>query len=404
MKTVKVVRLLIVDDEPEMRDVMSELARETGADVLTCAHGGEARTALERETFSAVITDLHMPVLSGLELLAWAREQGLTIPFVIVTGLGKKEDAITALRLGATEFLEKPFDKKAFLHALKLCETKLCETKLQGPVPAPSGAHGLSASALRESKLSTLASVTGSVVHEINNPLSVIMGKAERIRSLSGRPTLDCQAIADAAGKIEDTSMRIGHLVKGLRGLARDEAQDPIETLALAPIVADAIEMCRDRFNRSAVEILVDPIPESMQIKARPYQLTEVFLNLLLNAQEAAGESHTGESATRQVRLSSRTDGDWICIQISDTGPGISVENRARLFQPYFTTHDERKASGLGLAASRQLAVLLGGELLYVEKSQGACFELRMKKASAVEVRGRGLGSSTQPSRIQPRA
>ena len=104
-------RILIVDDEPSIRKVVSaHLARE-GYDVQTAQDGGEAILALKSELFHAVVTDLQMPGIGGLELLAWCREHQPGLPVVIITAYGTVGSAVEAIKLGAHDYVTKPFDR-----------------------------------------------------------------------------------------------------------------------------------------------------------------------------------------------------------------------------------------------------------------------------------------------------
>ncbi|MCP4804677.1 MAG: sigma-54-dependent Fis family transcriptional regulator [Proteobacteria bacterium] len=104
-------RILIVDDEPSIRKVVSaHLARE-GYDVVAAQDGGEAIEALSEQLFHAVVTDLQMPGIGGLELLAWCRENQPGLPVVIITAYGTVGSAVEAIKLGAHDYVTKPFDR-----------------------------------------------------------------------------------------------------------------------------------------------------------------------------------------------------------------------------------------------------------------------------------------------------
>lgn len=100
--------VLVVDDEPAMRDVIASDLDERGFATVQAASGVEALEKLKSSAFDVVVSDLAMPGLDGLGLLAAMREQDYVQPFIILTGYGDKEASIRALRLGAFDFIEKP--------------------------------------------------------------------------------------------------------------------------------------------------------------------------------------------------------------------------------------------------------------------------------------------------------
>ncbi len=104
-----VKRLLIVEDEPELREVLTLVAEQLGVVFVEARDGQEAVEILKKNTFEAVLCDIVMPNMSGLECLAKVRAMGNLSPFVFMTGFSKPENIIQAVRLGAIDFLHKPF-------------------------------------------------------------------------------------------------------------------------------------------------------------------------------------------------------------------------------------------------------------------------------------------------------
>lgn len=103
-------RLLIVDDEPDLREVLQMILADLDAEVLTAENGVEALAILQKQKIHAVVSDINMPLMNGLELLKEVRQSGLDVPFVFVTAFGEKKNLLEALRWGATDFIDKPFN------------------------------------------------------------------------------------------------------------------------------------------------------------------------------------------------------------------------------------------------------------------------------------------------------
>lgn len=108
-------RILVVDDEPALREVMSDLFAEAGYGVAACASGREALDALTRDTYDAVLTDVLMPDMNGLDLLRAVRENDLDLPVVLFTGGPSLESAIAAVEYGALLYLVKPVSAQTLL-------------------------------------------------------------------------------------------------------------------------------------------------------------------------------------------------------------------------------------------------------------------------------------------------
>lgn len=112
-------RLLIIDDESELREVLVDLLVEHASEIKQASNGLEGIDLLKDNTFDAVLSDEKMPKKSGLEVLKWMRENDINIPFVIHTGYGQKEMVLEAQRLGAYAFIDKPWDENALITTVK---------------------------------------------------------------------------------------------------------------------------------------------------------------------------------------------------------------------------------------------------------------------------------------------
>ncbi|MBT3217726.1 MAG: sigma-54-dependent Fis family transcriptional regulator [Proteobacteria bacterium] len=104
-------RILIVDDEPSIRTVLKAHLRKLGYDIETACDGGEAIAALKKGHFHLIVTDLKMPVVDGMALLSWAKENLPGLPVILITAHGTVDGAVSALKQGAFDFITKPFDR-----------------------------------------------------------------------------------------------------------------------------------------------------------------------------------------------------------------------------------------------------------------------------------------------------
>ena len=103
-------KILVVDDEKSMRDLLSLMLRREGYRVIGAESAEKAGDLIEREAFDLVISDISMPGATGIDLLRRIRESGLDTPVILITAYGSKETAIEALQLGAFDYFEKPFN------------------------------------------------------------------------------------------------------------------------------------------------------------------------------------------------------------------------------------------------------------------------------------------------------
>src|ERR1700689_538242 len=110
--------VLVVDDEPSVRDVVVRYLRQEGYATLEAGDGEEARTLLERELPSLIVLDLMLPGIDGFSLCRWIRERS-EVPVIMVTALGEESDRLTGLELGADDYLTKPFSPRELVARVK---------------------------------------------------------------------------------------------------------------------------------------------------------------------------------------------------------------------------------------------------------------------------------------------
>jgi len=108
-------RLLVVEDEEVLRDILVESLTVLAPNLKAVTNGAEALEILKKESFDAIISDINMPVMTGLELLAEIRKLGIETPFVFLSAFGDKDNIQKALQLGANNFIDKPFSTQMLL-------------------------------------------------------------------------------------------------------------------------------------------------------------------------------------------------------------------------------------------------------------------------------------------------
>ena len=118
MNNVTVSTVLVVDDEPSVRDVVVRYLRQAGYRTLEASDGNDARDLLEQEMPSLIVLDLMLPGMDGLSLCRWIRERS-ELPVIMITALGEETDRLTGLELGADDYLTKPFSPRELVARVK---------------------------------------------------------------------------------------------------------------------------------------------------------------------------------------------------------------------------------------------------------------------------------------------
>jgi signal transduction histidine kinase/CheY-like chemotaxis protein len=221
---------------------------------------------------------------------------------------------------------------------------------------------------VKAEKTTLVGQTLAGVAHELNNPLTALIGYADLLAARQTSPEVD-----RTLGKIREQALRASRIVRNLLSIAR--RKDPERAQAsLKEIVDTVVELFayEARLARARVDV---EVPETLRVLADRHALQQVFVNLLQNALHAL-EDWGGE---KRIRIQARELPDGLIVSVSDTGPGIPEALRTRIFHPFFTTKGPTRGTGLGLALSRSIARDHGGDLLLDHAGEGgARFLLRL--------------------------
>jgi signal transduction histidine kinase len=222
----------------------------------------------------------------------------------------------------------------------------------------------------------SIGRLAAGVAHEINNPLAFIEANlrfaAEELPALaekagSGAPAAVATVaeVAEAIAESRQGAERVRHIVRGLKSFARTD-EDRRETLDLAGPLRAALDMSAHEVkHRARLEVELAAAP---RVQGNEVRLSQVFLNLVMNAAQAIPEGKEGGL----VRVTLGTDArGWALATVQDNGSGIAPEHLSRIFDPFFTTKPVGVGTGLGLSISQGIVLAFGGELS-VESAPGA--------------------------------
>jgi PAS domain S-box-containing protein len=238
------------------------------------------------------------------------------------------------------------------------------------------------ARAIASAKMVSLGEMAASIAHEINNPLSVIVGRIQQLSLLAESKNLAKEKLLEGLEGIESMSNRIARIIRGLRAFARDGMNDPFETKSIQQIVDETIELCQARFRHHEIKLNLELSSVPILIECRPVQISQILLNLLNNSFDAV----VGRPEA-WVRLECRDQGESVQLRISDSGPAISPGVSAQMMQPFFTTKEIGKGTGLGLSISRGIASSHLGSLTFDPKSKNTTFILTLPKKQSRSTR-----------------
>jgi PAS domain S-box-containing protein len=248
----------------------------------------------------------------------------------------------------------------------------------------------LQAKLIHSEKMAAVGQLVSGVAHEVNNPLTAIMGYADLLTSTEDLPD---EARRDL-GIILQEAQRTKQIVQNLLSFARQSAPHR-EPVNLNAVLVRTLQLRQYDFLNHGVDVKESYDPNLPQVYGDPQQLQQVFLNVVNNAYDAVHEVHRPPS----VHISTSSAGGVVEVQITDNGPGISAPDR--IFDPFFTTKEVGKGTGLGLSICYGIVREHGGEISCFNHpdGSGATFTVRMPVYSAAQLIEK-IGKDTNPRNL----
>lgn len=233
------------------------------------------------------------------------------------------------------------------------------------------------AKSFNERRLAALGEMAGGIAHEINNPLAILVGRAAQLRNYTSSLNGDSAQIEMILSSIEKTIFRIQSAVMDLETIASHPSHEESKIFQFGRLLQRIRDLSINRYAPRGVRV---DFPESFDasVEAREVELAQAFLYLIENAAEAAKQSDSPWFRVEAQKLDSET----LRVRLIDSGPGVPLEVRDKIFQPFFTTKEVGQGRGVGLSLAMSIIDSHGGRL-YFDFSQNnttVCIELPLAK------------------------
>ncbi len=229
---------------------------------------------------------------------------------------------------------------------------------------------------IQSGKLASIGELSAGIAHELNQPLMVIRGNSQLMARRQERSPLGPRQLRTFFDTIERNTKRMILIINHLRSFSRQSSKD-FQLVDINKVIKDAFLMIGEQMRLRSIETITNLSAGLPYIKGDPYQLEQVFLNLLTNARDAI-ESHqaVGERrrARKEITITTRMkngSGDVVEILFKDTGCGIAPQDMDKIFDPFFTTKEVGKGTGLGLSISYGILKQHGGHLEFIDTTPG---------------------------------
>ena len=401
--------VLIVDDNSTNRTILLDILRGFDFSTLVANNGKTAIKKLETVEPDVILLDVVMPDMSGFDACQHIKQNPKTkdIPIIFTTSLSDPESKVKGFSMGAVDYVTKPFQAEEIVARIEL-HLKLRSLALELRAKNAQLSH-LNASLEKKveertdqlkkaqsrlvlsEKMSSLGQLSAGVAHEINNPLSFIIGNLSHAREhvlgltrivelyrkyypepaeeiVEESEAIELEYILEDLPQIlesmEQGTSRIAQISRSMRTFSRAD-RDAKVLFDLHEGIDSTLLLLKHRLkgDRDCPTVEVNQHYGNLpSICCYPSQINQVFMNLLANALDALEESYkdiseSGKGRPRRIDIYTEIDerNERAIVRIVDNGPGIPKEVRERIFDHAFTTKAVGKGTGLGLAIVRQI-------------------------------------------------
>lgn len=409
----KQISILLVDDEPRNLQVLTAILESPDYDLVKATSADEALLALMSKDFAAIVLDVRMPNLDGIELAHLIKQRKKTqhIPIVFLTAYEQEEEQIViGYGAGAVDYITKPvnpailrskigvlielFKKSTALaeanfaliteigerqkaeEALRKANTELATKNAELLQQADDRARRIRAEAAQaEAEAANRAkdNFLAMLSHELRTPLSPVLHAVSLLEEETGCTPAMREVISTIRRNVQLEARLIDDLLD-LSKIRNAKLQLHLEPVDVHDLLHRTLEICKTDISTNRLRVTLNLNARETQLKADPARIQQIFWNLITNAIKYTS---TGGHLT----LTTSNEGEMFQFQISDSGIGIETGRITRIFDAFEQVHENRSSGlGLGLAICRALIELHGGSIeAHSEgKDRGATFVVKL--------------------------
>lgn len=355
-------KVLIVEDEPTLREQICEILRFEGYDVVAADNGESGLETAIQESPDLIISDVMMPIMDGVELLKSLRNDARTklTPFIFMTALAERENIRIGMETGADDYITKPFTQNDLIRAI--------DTRLQ-KLDAIADEKGQALDTLRKTIITRLP-------HELRSPLSGIIGFGTLLRDMpEGLTTED---IADIGNEILNSGNRLLRLIENYLVYVQlqlsDTKKETLNGSKIESLIEETALTVAQKYERETLlRISID--------KVDSLQCSEEFLNKIIL--ELTDNAFRFSPPDSEVSIIGKNNDSNYTITIADSGRGFTKEQIAQIgaYMQFDRDKLEQQGSGLGLIISKKMVTLSGGEFQIISnKNAGTIIIIELLK------------------------
>ena len=362
-------QVLVIDDEMGPRESLRMLLKPS-YQVHTADSVERGLQLLTEKKPDAIVMDIRMPGMTGIEGLRRIRQIDPHLSVIMLTGFGALETAKEALRLGANDYISKPFDAREMREVINrnVERTRLHRTSESAASEIKELNNRLLQELAQKERLASLGQASAEFVHDIGNPLTIVWGYVQLLaKKLEESESPDNPNAGGSSKELEIIEQNV-RLCRDLLTMWQSYGSSdaaPHQLVSISAIVREVVESVGAMAKESGVELHCDVTDNPCNLTGDAVQITRAIQNVMINAIQASTERKG------TVEVSCIPKDFYADVRVADTGHGISPEQISKIFDPYFTTKQGKSGTGLGLYITKKVVEDHSGSIK-VDSTPGA--------------------------------
>jgi signal transduction histidine kinase len=370
-------QVLVIDDEMGPRESLRMLLKPN-YQVYTAENVEAGLRILREKKPDAVISDIRMPGTNGIDGLRRIREIDPHVAVIMLTGFGALETAQEALRLGANDYISKPFDAREMREVIgrNVERTRIHRTGVNAAAEIKELNNRLLKELAQKERLASLGQASAEFVHDLGNPLTIVWGYvqllAKKLEQSENENGAASQTSAKELNIIEQNVRLCRELLTMWQSYGSVEAS-PHKPISVAQIVREVVKGVGPMAVQNGVELRIDICDDPCTLLGDSVQIMRAIQNVIINALQASAEKK-GFVAVNCTRKDFYVD-----VRVEDSGYGIAAAQLTKIFDPYFTTKQGKSGTGLGLYITKKVIEDHNGSIKVDSTPQiGTTFTIRL--------------------------
>lgn len=370
-------KLLIIDDEIGPRESLRILLKHD-YEIWLSDNVDEGMRLLKEHEPDVVIMDIRMPGKTGIQGLKELRQIDPFVSVIMLTGFGALETAQEAIRLGANDYLKKPFDIIEIQETIRknANRSELEKRKRIALSELQNLNHQLAEDMASKEHLASIGQASAEFAHDLRNPLTIVMGYCEllndQISHFQQNMGSEYQETVESLTMIEQNVQRCYELAEAWQKMGKSGPNSRV-AVDLSSLLSEVVKSIKPLMLVGPNDVRYELDLEPVKVSADRSQLLRALYNVTINALHALPEQRG------LIKISCASEEGLAVIRFTDNGHGISAENIQRIFEPYYTTKPEGKGTGLGLPITKKIVEEHGGMMsLTSQKDIGTEVTIRL--------------------------